>query len=89
MLPELHKVRRTSRTRNVREKVHLLWFVREHGTGSDVELLIGVYEVESDARAAIDRLKNKPGFIDFPEGFQIHSRELGQDSWEEGFVQTD
>ena len=39
------------------------------------------------ANAAIERLKKKPGFVDFPEGFQIHRRELGLDSWTGGFVQ--
>jgi homoserine kinase type II len=68
--------------------VHLLWFVQENEVRGDTELLIGVYDSEADAKAAIDRLKNKPGFIDFQEGFQIHRRELGQDSWTEGFVQS-
>jgi len=73
----------------VSNKVHLLWFVQERHQAEDVELLIGVYETEAAAEAAIDRLRHKPGFIDFPEGFQIHSRELGQDDWTEGFVETD
>lgn len=66
--------------------VHLLWFVQERDDGEDVELLIGVYDTESAAEAAIQRLRDKPGFVNFPQGFQIHSREVGQDSWMEGFV---
>jgi len=73
----------------VSNKVHLLWFVQERDQAEDVELLIGVYETEAAAKTAIDRLRHKPGFIDFPGGFQIHSRELGQDDWTEGFVETD
>ncbi len=71
------------------ETVHLLWFVQERNEHEDLELLIGVYEGEAAALAAVDRLRDKPGFVDFPEGFQIHSRELGQDSWTEGFVKAE
>ena len=70
-------------------RVYLLWFVRECDQRADIELLIGVYETELAAQGAIDRLKNKPGFIDFAEGFQIHSLELGQDAWTEGFIQDE
>ena len=70
------------------ESVHLLWFVQERDNDEDTELLVGIYKTEADAKAAIDRLRNKPGFADFPEGFQIHQRELGQDSWTEGFVEA-
>lgn len=67
-------------------KVYLLWFVPEGEEDDDSGLLIGVYASESDASAAIERLRSKPGFVDYVKGFQIHSRELGQDSWTEGFV---
>jgi homoserine kinase type II len=67
-------------------KVYLLWFVSESDKEDDDGLLIGVYESESSATAAIERLRTKPGFVDYPLGFQIHPRELGQDSWTEGFV---
>ncbi len=72
---------------DVSDIVYLLWFVQEHEKGQQTELLIGVYDSEASANAAIERLKKKPGFVDFPEGFQIHRRELGLDSWTGGFVQ--
>lgn len=68
------------------DKVYLLWLVQESVQGEDTELLIGVYRTEEDARAAIERLKNKPGFVRYPDGFQIHDRTVGEDSWIEGFV---
>ena len=68
------------------DTVYLLWFVSERDDGADTELLIGVYESEKAAAQAIARLRNKPGFAGHPEGFQIHSRKLGQDSWADGFV---
>ena len=68
------------------QTVYLLWFVQEHEQSQETELLIGVYESEIAAKAAIERLRNKPGFVDFPNGFEIHAREVGKDSWTEGFV---
>jgi hypothetical protein len=68
------------------ETVYLLWFVRERTEGEDTELLIGVYRTEEDAQTAIQRLKDKPGFVLYPKGFQIHGRVLGKDSWTEGFA---
>jgi len=65
--------------------VFLLWFVRE-ANGEEDELLIGVYSNRQEAAAAIERLKVKPGFVDYPEGFQVHPHELNRDGWTEGFV---
>jgi hypothetical protein len=67
-------------------KVHLLWFVNQMAEQDDAELLIGVYSDETEARAAIARLKDQRGFVDFPEGFQIHAYELNRDHWTEGFI---
>lgn len=67
--------------------VHLLWFVREMAAGrEDIEILIGVYLSETEARSAIPRLKAQPGFVDFPQGFQVHAYQLNRDHWIEGFV---
>ena len=72
------------------EVVHLLWFVKEMPEGQeDIELLIGVYSSEGEARAAIDRLKDKRGFADFWQGFQICPYELNHDHWTEGFSMKD
>ena len=68
------------------KNVYLLWFVSEEDEREDHGLLLGVYESEPDAKSAIERLRSQPGFVDFVEGFQIHSRELGVDSWTKGFV---
>jgi hypothetical protein len=72
----------------VNTSVYLLWFVQERAQESDTELLIGVYATESDARTAIMRLRDKPGFVDYMAGFQIEPYELGRDHWTEGFVEA-
>ena len=71
----------------MKDPVHLLWFVKEMPEGEeDIELLIGVYSSETEARAAIDRLKGRRGFAKFPQGFQMHSYQLDRDNWTEGFI---
>jgi hypothetical protein len=47
---------------------------------------IGVYATREDAEAAIKRLRNQPGFSDWPDGFSIGEYEIGVDHWTEGFV---
>jgi len=64
----------------------MLWFVQEQNECEDIELLIGVYATEAEAKDAIERRKDKPGFVDFPEGFQIHRRQLGVEGWTDGFI---
>jgi hypothetical protein len=67
-------------------KVYLLWFVQERDDSEDCELLIGVYSSEPKAKEAIERVKEKRSFADFPEGFQIHAYQLDQDHWTDGFI---
>lgn len=67
--------------------VYLLWYVTKEAEEDDNGLLIGVYQTQSGAQSAVERLQTKPGFADFPEGFQIHARELDRDYWSEGFVE--
>jgi len=68
------------------DSVQLLWFVRDGEDGEDTELLSGVYGTEQDARAAIERLRDKPGFAEFQEGFEIARYKINEDHWTEGFV---
>jgi hypothetical protein len=71
------------------DPVFLLWYVRAPDSAGEDELLIGVYGTEEEAKAAIDRLKDKPGFAGSLDGFQIHPYELNRDHWTEGFITTD
>jgi hypothetical protein len=48
--------------------------------------LIGVYSEEEEAKHAIERVKDKPGFRDYPDSFLIDCYELNQDHWQDGFV---
>jgi homoserine kinase type II len=65
----------------------MLWFERERPEGEeDTELFIGVYSSESTAKAAIERLKQQRGFVEFPEGFHIYPYEIDKDHWREGYI---
>ncbi len=71
--------------------VYLLWHQFEFKDNKTEDLddrakLIGVYSDEEEAKRAIDRVKDQPGFRDYPEGFLIDAYKLGQDHWTEGFV---
>jgi hypothetical protein len=72
---------------SVENVVYLLWFEKEMPEGEeDIELLIGVYSSEETAKAAIERVKDKKGFVDFQQGFNIYPHQLDRDSWLEGFI---
>jgi hypothetical protein len=58
---------------------------REDEADEDVKL-IGVYSSRAEARAAIGRLFNQPGFCEYPEGFHIDEYPLDKDHWSEGFI---
>lgn len=63
----------------------LLWHTHSVGEEHD-EILIGVYASSADAQAAIQRIKDKKGFKDYPDGFEIAEYTIGQDHWTEGFI---
>ena len=68
------------------DSVWLLWFEQERSDGEDTELLIGVYRTEEAAKAAIGRVKDQPGFRDYPQGFTAYEHKLDQDGWRQGFI---
>lgn len=66
--------------------VYDLWFTREYHDREDTELHIGIYGTEAAAKAAIEMLKDKPGFKEHPSGFELHETELDRTGWQYGFV---
>lgn len=65
--------------------------------GQENVKFIGAYRSVGSARAAIDRLKDQPGFCDHPRlvdpmkddepsGFYISEYDLDKDHWTEGYV---
>ena len=85
--PDLSSRRGFERARERQiDSVYLLYHLRKDDDESDTQLLlIGAYRSEDDAKAAIERLKSKPGFSKHPDGFEYHAYELGVENWSEGF----
>jgi hypothetical protein len=48
--------------------------------------LIGVYSSRKQAEAAVERMKQQPGFREEPRGFSIDPYALNQDNWTEGYI---
>lgn len=67
------------------ESLFLLEHVRRIGDGADDRKRIGIYESETDARNAIDRLRSQPGFCDYPDDFVIQPYEIDRGYWTEGY----
>lgn len=65
-------------------RVFLAWHTRVDPESEDSKLL-GVYSSEAAAHAAIGRLRDKPGFRSYPDGFEVSEYELDRDTWTEGF----
>lgn len=68
------------------EKVYLLHHIRDEDTDDEDVKLIGVYSSYELAEKAQNRVKDKPGFVDFPEGFSIDEYKINRDGWVDGFV---
>lgn len=68
------------------KSVFVVSHVHKFDDGSEDDKLIGIYRTEESAKAAIERLRTQPGFVDAPEGFVIDLYWLDHDSWTEGYT---
>ena len=67
-------------------KVFLAWHEYDN-EGCDETKLLGVFSTYQRAEAAITARRDKPGFIDHPDGFEIAEVAVDQDQeWMEGFL---
>lgn len=39
-------------------------------------------------RAALEQLRTRPGFKDYPDGFYIHRQRVDAAGWDEGFIRA-
>ncbi len=69
-------------------KVYVVWhYDQETLEDEEHEKLIGAYSTEQLAQEAIERLRDKPGFRDFPERWEIIDMVLDRvTDWAEGFT---
>ena len=68
--------------------LYVLWhsYQPNPAVDRDEEKFIGIYSTEVKAKAAIQRLQSQPGFIDHPDGFEIHPQQVDETGWDEGFA---
>ena len=68
--------------------VWLVWHIDDDAPSGveENEKFIGVYSSEELAREAVERLRDKPGFRDYPERWQVENCILDQDHWTDGFA---
>jgi hypothetical protein len=60
--------------------VYVLYYLRQHpDDGRWASLFVGVYSSVKAVEAAKDRLRRRPGFRDFPEGFQFNAYSIDED----------
>ncbi|WP_367105400.1 homoserine kinase [uncultured Psychrobacter sp.] len=78
-----------SHVEKARDTVFVLGHTRYEDDNRDNEVegfkLIGVFNSEEQAQAALDQLKSQLGFKDYPNGFYIDAYPLGQINWSSGF----
>jgi len=70
--------------------VWLVWHIDDDAPHAvdENEKFIGVYSSERLAREAVERLRDKPGFSDYPERWKIDEWALDEDHWKQGFART-
>lgn len=66
---------------------HELWHDRYDGR-RDHEKLLGVYTTRPKAEAALVQLRDKPGFHDHPDGFEIRRGKMDGTAWTYGGFAT-
>lgn len=65
-------------------KAFIVTHVDQLPNGEEDMTLAGVFATQADA--AVERARGRPGFSDWPGGFQVDGYEIGKDHWIEGFV---
>ena len=67
------------------QKVYELHDTRDKGTADENDKKIGTYDSYQLAKDAINRIKDKPGFIDYPNDFYIDEYIIDKDYWTDCF----
>ncbi|MBX7457819.1 hypothetical protein K3152_06135 [Qipengyuania sp. 1NDH17] len=68
------------------KSIFQVYYEREYEHRDNTELVIGFYKSREEAEQVVSKLVSKPGFKDYPEGFEIDEIRFGLAAgWEEGF----
>jgi len=70
--------------------VFVLWHDQDRDNPlSETEKLIGIFSSEATTAAAINDLRQLPGFRRFPDAFIVDPWQLDDPGWEAGFATMD
>lgn len=64
--------------------VYLLMHLRADAEDEDLKT-IGIYSSQEAAESAIQALRSRTGFVDYPDGFSIGRYEVNKTFWADGF----
>ena len=67
-------------------RVFVLQHVHSLDDGAEDVKFIRVYSSRENARAAITRLGQAPGFAEVPDGFHIDENQVDKDQWSKAFI---
>ena len=65
--------------------LHHYYEIETNGSFHEYIKKIGIYSTEEKAQKAIEKLKEMPGFKEYPESFSIEKYEIDEDNWTSGF----
>jgi hypothetical protein len=66
--------------------IYVLWHFRTDEQGCDHDKMLGVFSTRDKAQQALDFLRDKSGFKDYPDGFEILSGAMDEYGLKEGFI---
>jgi hypothetical protein len=69
-------------------EIFVLWHSYIDEDGRDHEMMLGIYSTRAKAEQAVELLRDKPGFRDYPEGFEIAEGKVDRTSMTEGFIRA-
>jgi hypothetical protein len=70
----------------VKQTFYELWHMRYDEEGQDHDKLLGIYSTQEGAEQALALLRDKPGFRDYPDGFELGEGPLDETCFTDGFV---
>jgi homoserine kinase type II len=65
---------------------YALWHMRFDDEDRDYDKFLGLYSTQEGAEQGLARLRDKPGFCDHPDKFEIYEGPMDNTSMREGFI---
>ena len=73
-------------TREIPQKYYAPWHLLTDEEGRDHDKLLGIYSTRENAEQGLALLRDRPGFRDCPDGFEINEGTMDRTYMTEGFI---